>query len=484
MIKFNSETDRILAAKIQEEGQGHVFDHWDSLSPADQKQLLNQLRSLDLPRIKELIQTYRRGEQKKLQARVLQPAQWIPAASWLSDPDRLQEMKKTGEKALREGAVAVLMAAGGICQPGSNHLRGNFPIGPVSGKSLFQLHAEKVWAVSRRYRATIPFLVVTSPETHEKTQQAFQEHEFFCLARQDVKFLIQDSLPMLDRRGRFILCESGRVAMHPSGHGAALLLLLKDEVFQNLELRGIRHLFYFQSDNPMVRIADPVMLGYHLAGDHEITSKAVLKTDPDEKIGVFCLCNGSPAVVEYSELSPADRELRREDGTLAFSAGNVAIHVFSMDFLRRLRREKRTLPCHLVEKVCPHLDRHGQKVVPKKANSIHFENFIFDAIALAEKTAILETLRPEEFSPIKNAEGANSPATAKEDLCRLYARWLKEAGAQFAPGLNGGEGENAACFPVEISPRFALDGEELREKVHLPLVVQPGLYLDQPGTGQ
>jgi UDP-N-acetylglucosamine/UDP-N-acetylgalactosamine diphosphorylase len=277
---------------------------------------------------------------------------------------------------------------------------------------------------------------------------------------------------VVNRRGKILLAERGRLAMSPNGHGGTFLKLLGDDaLFQSLELRGIEHLFYFQVDNALARIVDPVFLGYHIQRGCEASSKTVCKVDPEEKVGIFCHFNGSLGVVEYRELSPEDRTRKDSGGSLELSAGNIGIHAFSMDFLRRLREERVGLPYHFVEGKTPHIDRKGNRVVPRTPNGIQFKSFIFDALPLGRSTLVLEAERQEEFSPVKGLHGANSVATARRDLSKMYARWLQAAGAN-VPGAAGTD-----PGPFEISPLYALDPEELKAKLETPLDAEAGLYL-------
>jgi UDP-N-acetylglucosamine/UDP-N-acetylgalactosamine diphosphorylase len=479
-IKVSSEADRVVVAKTQEAGQGHVFDGWPNLAPDEQKALLAQLRSLDFPFLNDLIKRYREGGQRAHQERLRQPAACSPMPPDPVNHPELAAMKDLGEELLRRGRVAVLMAAGGLASAsgaGSEPVQpeGLAPVGPVSNKCLFQFHVEKIRTLARRCRSAPPLFVVTSPQTHQRTIEAFQSQDQFGLNRQDLRFLVQAELPVIDRRGRFLLAEPGRLAMRPNGHGDALTQLLSDESFHALEVRGIEHVFYFQVDNPLVRIADPVFIGLHAAGDCDFSAKAVRKTCPDEKLGIFCQLNGTVRVVEPAEFSPEELEERRADGGLAFSSGNVAIHLLSMDFLRRIRGEKLSLPYHFVDRATPTLNRQGRRVCPDKANSVAFETFVFDALAWSKKTLVTETEREEEFSPIKNGRRQIAIEEARYAISRLHARWLQEAGIRFTCAMNG---NGLPSFPVEISPLFAQSREEVREKVKEPFECASQLYLE------
>ncbi len=479
MIKLSSESDRVVVAKLQEYGQGHLLDGWDALTTEEQKSLLRQLRRVDMPFVASLIKEYRQKRRKKKQEKVRQAPPYVALPSSDAERRAAAEARSAGEKALRAGEVAILMAAGGLgSRMGAAEPKGNCVIGPLSGKTLFTYHAEKIRALSNKYRTSLPLFVVTSPPTHDATVETFRANDSFGLGRQNVRFLVQDEFPVIDRRGRFVLAEPGRLAMRPNGHGAALTQLVRDESFNELQVRDIRHVFYFQVDNPLARIADPTFLGQHIESGSDATCKMVIKENPTEKIGVFCLCDGVLGVVEYNELSDEEQRLSAPDGTLAFSAGNVAIHAFSTDFLQRIRDEKLTLPYHAIDKLTSIVDRDGARVVPEKPNTVAFETFIFDALAWSKKTLIVETDRFEEFAPIKYANGTDSVATARRALGRLHARWLMESGARFADGSSGNGGTRTDGPAVEISPLFALDADELRAKISLPMEITSDLYLE------
>jgi len=473
MIKVASDADKVLVAKVREAGQEQVFAHWDRLNADEQKALLDQLRSIDLQFVRKLIKQYLQGSQKVLESRVLTAAPVLELPQSGEDLAIQEETRIAGEEALHKGMIGVFTAAGEI---GSGRQfdrpKGLYPIGPVSGKTLFTLHAEKIRAISRRYRAVFPWIIVISPADHDATLAHFKEKDFFGLNRSDVSFIVQEQLPVISRRGKILMAEPSKIAMSPNGHGGVLMRLLADENFEALEARGLEHLFYFQVDNPLVRIADPVFIGRHILKECDVSSKTVSKVDPNERVGIFCNFNGSLGVIEYREMSEADKTRREPDGKLEFSAANVGTHIFSMNLLRRLRDEKVELAYHFGEKATSHIDRKGNRVLPKGPNSIQFECFIFDVQPFSRKSLIIEARREEEFSPVKNLSGKDSLHTARGDLSRMYGRWLKQAGA--AMDLNCGENPD----PIEISPLHSLDAEELKSKIETPLTVKAGFYLE------
>src|SRR5262249_17802987 len=199
-------------------------------------------------------------------------------------------------------------------------------------------------------------------------------------------------------------------------------------LLDHLRDRGVRHVFYFQVDNPLVKIADPTFLGHHLGRRSEASSKVVAKRSPQEKVGVFAQVNGRCTLIEYSDLPDELARQTDETGRLRLWAGNPAIHIFDVAFLERVTRGADRIPFHVAKKKVPHLNERGEQVQPEHENALKFERFIFDVLPLAERWLLVETTRQDEFEPLKNATGADSPETVYRGLCNLAADWLGRAG--------------------------------------------------------
>jgi UDP-N-acetylglucosamine/UDP-N-acetylgalactosamine diphosphorylase len=320
----------------------------------------------------------------------------------------------------------------------------------VSGATLFQIHAEKVLALSRKFGKPVPFLVMTSPATHEETVAFFHENKSFGLAEGQVHFFTQGTMPALDETtGKVLLEAPGKLFLSPNGHGGTLTALAESGLLARLKSQGVKHVFYFQVDNPLVKIGEPGFLGQHIAHGSEASSKVVFKEQPGEKVGILALVDGRCGIVEYSDMPAAMAEERAADGTLAFRAGNPAIHLFSVPFLERVTSGKDRLEYHIARKKVPHLGEPE----PAGINALKFELFIFDALPHAERWLAVQTLRDEEFAPLKNASGADSLSTLQAAMLAQSKRWLRAAGIK---DLEDSE--------VEISPLFAMDASELRNK--------------------
>ncbi len=378
-------------------------------------------------------------------------------------------------KRVRRGEVAALVVAGGQgSRLGFEHPKGMYPVGPVSRKSLFQIHAEKVLALGRRYGKQPPLLVMTSPATDAETRAFFDGSNYFGLPREEVFFFRQGTMPALDlATGRLLLESPGRLFLSPDGHGGTLTALARSGLLERLQKRGIRHLFYFQVDNPLVKVADPIFLGRHLSTRSEVSSKIVPKQGPKDRLGNLVVVEGRCTMIEYSDLPDSLAHERDETGRLRLWVGSPAIHLFDLDFLARLTEGAGKLPFHIARKKVPHLDETGRVVEPDKENALKFERFIFDVLPLAERWLVVETSHREEFAPLKNAEGADSPKAVEMALTNLAADWLDRAGVEVPRNADG-----EPAFALEVSPLFALDAEELAAKVDRRTRINGPRYFD------
>jgi len=456
-----------LRQKLRHHQQEHVLAWWDQLNDAERHQLIEQLLSIDLDRLAQLYAERDRTYQAPEAARI-KPIDIVPADA----PDNAA-MRALGEQALRRGEVAALVVAGGQgSRLGFDHPKGMYPIGPISRKSLFQIHAEKVLALRRRYGQSLPFLIMTSPATDAETRQFFAEHAYFGLPKEEVFFFCQGTMPALDlATGKLLLEAPGRLFLSPDGHGGVLMALNKSGLLEYLRQRGIGHLFYFQVDNPLVKVADPIFLGRHLARRSEASSKIVPKQGPKDRLGTFALVDGRCTIIEYSDLPDHLANERDADGRLRLWAGSPAIHIFDRDFLARVTAGVGLLPFHIARKKVPYLDDKGKLVQPQKENALKFERFIFDVLPLAERWLVLETSHRDEFAPLKNADGPDSPQTVQAALTNLAADWLTRAGIEVPRTPNG-----EPAVALEISPLFALDVEEFAQRVDRNTRIEGATY--------
>jgi UDP-N-acetylglucosamine/UDP-N-acetylgalactosamine diphosphorylase len=452
--------------KAESSGQGHLFAFWDQLTHRQQDTLLGEIMLANCDRIRS---RYESAVQKSNWAELARRAEPPKAVRLDSCATQFSaaDAKAAGERALREGRVGAILVAGGQgTRLGFNHPKGMYAIGPVSGVTLFQILFEKILAAGRRYGVEIPLYVMTSDATHVETEDYLKEQHNFGLRPESVRLFCQGVMPAVDAAtGKILLADKGRVALSPDGHGGMLAALERSGGLTDIERRGIEHLFYFQVDNPLVRVCDPIFLGYHILSRSEMTTLAIAKREPRERVGNVVQIDGRTQVIEYSDFPDDVAAQRNEDGSLRFWAGSIAIHVFDAAFLRRASGSQASLPFHVARKKVPFVDERGQRVEPAQPNALKFERFIFDLMPLAERPLVVQGDPARVFAPVKNPPGdpCDSASTCRTAMVNLHRDWLGSAGAKIAENV-----------PVEISPLFALDSDEVRAKI------KPGMAIGKP----
>jgi UDP-N-acetylglucosamine/UDP-N-acetylgalactosamine diphosphorylase len=470
--------DPILVDRLKKHGQSQLLRWWGELDEEEQGRLASEIRSIDFERLDRLIADLVVTENSAVPpVDRVQPIDVVRLPQ--TDGERVVRRRAggMGADALAAGEVGVILVAGGSgTRLGYEGPKGTFPIGPVSSASLFQIHAEKVAALVARYGRPIPLYIMTSPENHEVTIAFFESHGRFGL--EHVRFFTQGQMPAVDRAtSKVLLASPGRVALAPDGHGGTLAALAAPgpggtpSCLDEMRDRGVRTLFYFQVDNPLVRIAEPSFIGLHRESDAEVSFKVVERTSPAEKLGVVVTVDGRPQVIEYSDL-PAELAGRRlPEGPLELWAGSIAVHILERSFIERLVGDHR-LPFHRALKKVTFVDDRGQTIKPAEPNAVKFEQFIFDVLPLAERWAMVETDRAGEFEPLKNAVGPDSPATVHQRMSDQFGNWLEQAGAVIPRRPDG-----SVPFGIEISPLFALDAAELKSRIEPGLVIERPIYL-------
>lgn len=431
---------------LKENGQEHLLRFWKKLSSAERKALLAQIETIDFNEVKrcrDVLADAGMTVAKKGKPTAPKVAELKGAA--------LKKAVEAGEKELAVGHVGVLLVAGGQgSRLGFDGPKGAYSIGPITGASLFFFHARKVLAASVKYASNIPFYIMTSEANYEATVQHFEENDYFGLNEDDVIFFKQGMWPGMTEDGKIILDQPGRIFMSPDGHGGMISALKANGCFDDMKKRGVKTLFYFQVDNPLVEVADPAFIGLHTIEKSEYSLKLCAKRDPNEGLGMVVKRDGHFDMIEYTEMTDEMNNRRTKTGDLYFKYGSPAIHVFDRAFLER--EAAKAMPLHLAHKKIATVDDDGNVVKANEPNGYKFEKFIFDALADANGVTCFAFDRANEFSPVKNAEGKDSPATCKADLQAKWRRQLIAAGVTIAEEI-----------PIEIDPNFALDSGDIAE---------------------
>ena len=449
--------------RFEQKGQGHVFQYWESLDQEEKKILQEQADEIDLDELGVLVSqlVFSKEGSSLIDFSNLDPAPYEPLPADILGDEKWQEAKVAGEAALRSGRVAAFTVAGGQgTRLGYDGPKGTYPISPIKNKTLFQLFAEKIKAARCRYDCEIPWYLMTSHVNHEATISFFRENNHFGLGEGSVRFFRQGRMPAVDFEGKILMESKGSIAMSPDGHGGALRALERNGILDEMEAKGIDLMSYFQVDNPHVQVIDPYFLGFHVLSGSSMSSKMLPKAYEKEKLGHFCVLGNRLEIVEYSDMPDELTAQRDEKGQLRFIAGSVAIHIVSVDFIRKLTSKNSSiaLPFHKALKKIACLDSNGEKIVPSQPNGVKFELFVFDALPFAGKPMIIETTRLGDFSPVKNAEGVDSAVTCRADQQRLFAQWLDEVGVSVEK-----DSEGVPLRKIEVSPLFGYNLETFRE---------------------
>jgi UDP-N-acetylglucosamine/UDP-N-acetylgalactosamine diphosphorylase len=469
MIRGRNDGEQSKIEEAISNGQEHLFRFWDELDELGKAHLIEDMMKIDfgfVQRAKPLL-----GEKTPLRRTVRKPN---VITIHRSEDEKQKEKKAAGQgnAAIAKAKVAVFTAAGGqSSRLGLEAPKGTYPVSPIREKSLFQVHAEKIVYVQDKFGVKIPWVIMVSETNRDETDQFFRANDFFGLTEEYVRFIEQGMFPAMNGDGKIILSEPDRIFLNPTGHGGTFNALKRSGTLNWLEELGVEEIFYFQVDNVLVKILDPVFIGYHLHDGCEMSSKCVMKRDANEKIGVFVIEGGAPTVVEYTELASIDLE----DGgdTEQLWAGNIAIHLINRQFAQQGIGGIQDFPLHVAHKAIPLVNDRGEKRKPDKPNGYKIETFIFDALKYTKHSVIMEAARLEEFSPLKNRSGEDCPETVFRDQLRLFAAWFEDAGITV---LRDEKGEPR--YRLEVSPLFAAFKWDFIEKIDKNTVVDGDTYIE------
>lgn len=452
-----------LRASLNRYGQGHVLQFWDDLSIVEQLQLVADLETIDLEEMQEM------WDRTQNEAGLPGLEDMVPIEEELCesystcDPQTLQAYQEEALRAMSEGQVGVLLLAGGQgTRLGVPYPKGMYDIGLASGKTLYQIQVERILRLQELAKrltgrdGQIRMYVMTSESTKQPTLDFFQMHGYFGASEEQISIFEQRTIPAFDHKGRFLLEKKNKVARSPDGNGGLYWALKNEGILEDLEKRDVRYLHAFCVDNVLVKVADPHFMGYCIAKKAEAGNKVVEKGWPTEAVGVVVKINNRIQVVEYSEISQEQAEQRDTSGRLTFRAGNICNHFFTTEFLKRVcLKHERELPHHVAHKKVGFVSLEtGATVAPPAPNAIKLEKFVFDVFQFSHSFVVWECIREEEFSPLKNADGAekDTPTTARQSLHTLHRQYLERAGARLKGDPDDG---------VEVSPLVSYAGEGL-----------------------
>lgn len=450
-----------LKAKLERYKQGQLLRFWNELNEDEKNTLASQINEIDFERIQELIDSHVLKMPETSVHGEIKPAPYFPLNPVsVEDKALCAKAAAEGERLLRAGKVAALTVAGGQgTRLGYDGPKGTYKIMPVTGKTFFQYFAESIKRISEKYGHELKWYIMTSQMNNAQTVGFFKENNYFGLKESSVFFFIQGTMPAIDYSGKILLGTKSSLALSPDGHGGTLLALKNSGALDMMKTDGVELISYFQVDNPLVSVVDPVFLGLHSLRNAEMSARMLPKTGPFEKLGNFCIVNKRLEIIEYSDMPNELAEARNSDGSLKFIAGSPAIHVISRSFVETLTASGRLkLPWHRADKKVPFVADDGKTVSPEKSNAVKLESFIFDALPMASTTVIYEACREEEFAPTKNPTGVDSVESCRDMLVARDAGRLEKAGAVIPRKADG----SPDCV-VEISPAVIIDDADAVE---------------------
>lgn len=463
-----------LLALLLPHGQDHLLRFWDELNASERDTLATQIRSINWAKISAWAAKAASGGKLDIPFDELEPAPYQPLQAQQPKETTLQKASFAhGEMLLRAGKVATFTVAGGQgTRLGYDAPKGTFPVTPIRQKSLFQVFAEGIARNQEKYQTVIPWYIMTSDINDAATKEFFAKHNYFGLDPANIMFFAQGGLPALDLQGKALLATRSSLAISPNGHGGSFVALRDSGALADMAARGITTLSYWQVDNPMIKVIDPLFIGMHDLTQSDMGSRALIKRDPLEKLGHFCLLKKRLIIVEYSDMPDSLLYKKDNQGRLLYRAGSPAIHVLSRHFIERLTNGELDFQPHRAQKKIPYVNEAGETVTPSEANAIKLEFFLFDALPLAQHPLVLEGDRDEQFAPVKNATGNDSPETCREALLKRAVSWLAQAGIAFPMDKDG---KPAAA--VELSSRSFVDAKDvLAAKSRIPAFQAGEMY--------
>lgn len=400
---------------LQKYGQEHLLLKYEEMTNEDKEILLDQILKIDFPQILDL---YEKTKQKiELGNDKIDPISYVNKDK-MTDEER-KRYSEIGEEFIKSGKLGFVTMAGGqgtrLGHPGP---KGTFEL--VNGKTLFEIICETLKENNKKYNVSIPWYIMTSKENNDETVKFFNEKNYFGYNKNDVYFFKQGQLPMISKDGKILLTESGFVKEAADGHGGVFESIIKNNILEDMKKRNIEWIFVSGIDNPLVKMVDPIFIGLAQTNNSLAAGKSLVKANPKERVGVFCKRNGRPSVIEYTEISDEMAEQVDENGELTYGEAHIIMNMFNIKALEQIGENK--LPYHSAFKKAEYLSEDGKIVVPDSPNAYKFESFIFDAFERLDNMSIMRVKREEEFAPVKNATGVDSPETARE----LYLNFINK----------------------------------------------------------
>ena len=400
---------------LKQYNQNHIVDLFGKIDREQQTELAKQVLNIDFHKMTELYENTKK--EIEIKEKTIEPIKyWDKAKLTYEEKTKFDNI---GIKAIKQGQYAVVTMAGGqgtrLGHPGP---KGTFKLDVYGkGKYLFEILAENLKDANKEYGVTIPWYIMTSRENNQMTEEFLKKNKYFGYDKSYVTLFTQGELPLLDTEGKLLIGKDMKIKEASDGNGGTYASLRSSGALANMKERGIKWVFIGSVDNALLKMADVTLLGMTIDKKYQIASKTVVKANAHERVGVFCKLNNHPKVIEYTELPEKMAEEVDNNGDLKFSESHIMCNLYSIDAIDKISVEP--LMYHTALKKNSYIDENGKEVIPEEPNSYKFESFIFDAFEFFDDIAILRGCREDDFAPVKNKEGADSPKTAKE----LYEKY-------------------------------------------------------------
>ena len=395
--------------------QTHIVNLLKKLDEVKKQELLEQIDKIDFGQIMELYDNTKK--EIEIKENKIEAIGYLDKAKLTKE--QKEEFDKLGEEVIRNGEYAVVTMAGGQgTRLGHNGPKGTFKLDVYGkGKYLFEILVDNLQEANQKYNTIIPWYIMTSIENNKDTVEFLEKHNYFGYPKENVIIFTQSELPLVDVDGKLLISKDLKIKEASDGNGGTYSSLRASGSLADMKERGVKWVFIGGVDNALLKMADVTLLGMAIKKNVQIASKSVVKANPHEKVGVFCKMNGHPKVIEYAELPEKMAEEVDENGELKYGESHIMCNLYTIDAIEKASKE--ILMYHSAFKKNSYIDEDGKEVVPTEPNSYKFESFIFDAFEFFDDIAILRGKREDDFAPVKNKEGVDSPKTAKE----LYEKY-------------------------------------------------------------
>ena len=398
--------------------QEHIIKLLEKLDEEQKAELIEQINHIDFHQIMELYDNTKK--EIEIKENKIEPLPYLDKAKLT--PEQKEEFEKLGEEVIEKNQYAVVTMAGGQgTRLGHSGPKGTFKLDVYGkGKYLFEILAENLKEANKKYDVSIPWYIMTSKENNKQTVEFLEKNNYFGYNKDDVIIFTQSELPLVDTEGKLLINKDMKIKEASDGNGGTYSSLRASGSLADMKERGIKWVFIGGVDNALLKMADTTLLGMAVKKGVQIASKSVVKANPHEKVGVFCKMNGHPKVIEYAELPEKMAEEIDDNGELKYGESHIMCNLYTIDAIEKVSKE--TLMYHSAFKKNSYIDEEGKEVIPEEPNSYKFESFIFDAFEFFDDIAILRGKREDDFAPVKNKDGVDSPRTAKELYEKFWNR--------------------------------------------------------------